>query len=131
MPLLLDYLKLEVEQNERIVVQNNDWVALLPSWATWPYEMLLVPRRQVLRLPDLVDSQRTSLAEILKRLLTRYDNLFEVSFPYSMGWHGAPTGAGAFEHWQLHAHFYPPLLRSASIKEFMVGYETLAEAQRI
>ena len=81
--LLLDYLKLEVEQNGRIVVQNNDWIALLPYWATWPYEMVIVPRRHVLRLPDLVDSERTSLAEILKRLLTRYDNLFEVSFPYS------------------------------------------------
>jgi UDPglucose--hexose-1-phosphate uridylyltransferase len=128
--LLLDYLKLEVEQNERIVVQNNDWIALLPYWATWPYEMVLVPRRHVLRLPDLVDSEKTSLAEILKRLLTRYDNLFEVSFPYSMGWHGAPSSVGEFGHWQLHAHFYPPLLRSATVKKFMVGYEMLAEAQR-
>jgi UDPglucose--hexose-1-phosphate uridylyltransferase len=84
----------------------------------------------VLRLPDLDDSERTSLAEILKRLLTRYDNLFEVSFPYSMGWHGAPSGIGDFVHWQLHAHFYPPLLRSATVKKFMVGYEMLAEAQR-
>jgi galactose-1-phosphate uridylyltransferase, family 1 len=99
--LLLDYLKLEVEQNERIVTQNNDWVALLPYWATWPYEILLVPRRHVWRLSDLTGSERTSLAEILKRLLTRYDNLFEVSFPYSMGWHGAPSGFGEPEHWQL------------------------------
>ena len=83
-----------------------------------------------MRLPDLLESERTSLAEILKRLLTRYDNLFEVSFPYSMGWHGAPTGVGDFGHWQLHAHFYPPLLRSATVKKFMVGYEMLAEAQR-
>jgi len=83
-----------------------------------------------LRLPDLRDSERTSLAEILKRLLTRYDNLFEVSFPYSMGWHGAPAGGGDIEHWQLHAHFYPPLLRSATVKKFMVGYEMLGEAQR-
>ena len=128
--LLLDYLKLEMEQNERIVVQNDDWVALLPYWATWPYEILLVPRRHVLRLPDLLETERTSLAEILKRLLTRYDNLFEVSFPYSMGWHGAPTGVGEFGHWQLHAHYYPPLLRSATVKKFMVGYEMLAEAQR-
>ena len=128
--LLLDYLKLEMEQNERIVVQNDEWVALLPYWATWPYEILLVPRRHVLRLPDLLESERTSLAEILKCLLTRYDNLFEVSFPYSMGWHGAPTGVGEFGHWQLHAHYYPPLLRSATVKKFMVGYEMLAEAQR-
>jgi UDPglucose--hexose-1-phosphate uridylyltransferase len=128
--LLLDYLTLELKQNERVVVQNDDWVALLPYWATWPYEMLLVPRRHVLRLPDLRDSERTSLAEILKRLLTRYDNLFEVSFPYSMGWHGAPTAGGDVEHWQLHAHYYPPLLRSATVKKFMVGYEMLGEAQR-
>jgi len=128
--LLLDYLALEVEQNQRIVIQNEDWVAVLPYWATWPYEVLLVPRRHVLRLPDLVASERTSLADILKRLLTRYDNLFEVSFPYSMGWHGAPSGFGEPEHWQLHAHFYPPLLRSATVKKFMVGYEMLGEAQR-
>ena len=128
--LLLDYLKHEEEQNERIVIQNEDWVVLLPYWATWPYETLLLPRRQVSRLPDLTDAERWSLAEILKRLLTRYDNLFEVSFPYSMGWHGAPSGVGDFVHWQLHAHFYPPLLRSATVKKFMVGYEMLGEAQR-
>jgi UDPglucose--hexose-1-phosphate uridylyltransferase len=129
-PLLVDYLKLELEQKVRIVVQNTDWVALLPYWATWPYELLLLPRRPVARLPDLQDSERLSLADILKRLLTRYDNLFEVSFPYSMGWHGAPFGDGEFQHWQLHAHFYPPLLRSATVKKFMVGYEMLGEAQR-
>jgi UDPglucose--hexose-1-phosphate uridylyltransferase len=78
----------------------------------------------------LRDSERDSLADVLKRLLTRYDNLFEVSFPYSMGWHGAPYGGDEFGHWQLHAHFYPPLLRSATVKKFMVGYEMLAEAQR-
>jgi UDPglucose--hexose-1-phosphate uridylyltransferase len=128
--LLLDYLRIEVQQYERIVVENDDWVALIPYWATWPYEILLLPRRHVLRLPDLTDSERTSLAKILKWLLTRYDNLFEVSFPYSMGWHGAPSGAGDFERWQLHAHFCPPLLRSATVKKFMVGYEMLAEAQR-
>jgi UDPglucose--hexose-1-phosphate uridylyltransferase len=129
-PLLVDYLKHEQERNERIVIQNGDWVVLVPYWATWPYETLLLPRRQVSRLPDLTDAERTSLAEILKRLLTRYDNLFEVSFPYSMGWHGAPSGVGDFAHWQLHAHFYPPLLRSATVKKFMVGYEMLGEAQR-
>jgi UDPglucose--hexose-1-phosphate uridylyltransferase len=91
---------------------------------------LLLPRRHVLRLPDLTDGERAELAEILKSCLTRYDNLFETSFPYSMGWHGAPTDAGDFNHWQLHAHFYPPLLRSATVKKFMVGYELLAEPQR-
>ena len=84
----------------------------------------------VLRLPDLSDAERDALAQILKRLLTKYDNLFEVSFPYSMGWHGAPTDNSEYTYWQLHAHFYPPLLRSATVKKFMVGYEMLAEAQR-
>nr|MBA3532675.1 galactose-1-phosphate uridylyltransferase [Ardenticatenales bacterium] len=82
------------------------------------------------RLPELTNAERNALAEILKQLLTRYDNLFEVSFPYSMGWHGAPTDGKAYPHWQLHAHFYPPLLRSATVKKFMVGYEMLGEAQR-
>ncbi|MBV9674656.1 MAG: UDP-glucose--hexose-1-phosphate uridylyltransferase [Verrucomicrobia bacterium] len=129
-PLLVDYLQREENQKERMVIQNDDWVVLLPYWAIWPYETLLLPRRNVSRLPQLRDTERSSLAEILKRLTTRYDNLFEVSFPYSMGWHGAPSGVGEFSHWQLHAHFYPPLLRSATVKKFMVGYEMLSEAQR-
>jgi UDPglucose--hexose-1-phosphate uridylyltransferase len=129
-PLLIDYLKQELDQDARIVLQNQGWVALVPYWATWPFEILLLPRRRISRLPDLLASERTSLAEILKLLLIRYDNLFEVSFPYSMGWHGAPYRADESDHWQLHAHFYPPLLRSATVKKFMVGYEMLAEAQR-
>jgi UDPglucose--hexose-1-phosphate uridylyltransferase len=129
-PLLLDYVQLEAERQERIVVENAHWLAIVPYWAVWPFETLLLPRRQVLHLPDLLDGEREALAEILKRLLTRYDNLFEVSFPYSMGWHGAPAAGGDPVHWQLHAHFYPPLLRSAAVRKFMVGYEMLAEAQR-
>lgn len=128
--LLCDYLRSELEQGERIVVENDDWAVVTPYWATWPYETLLLPRRHVLRLPELRETERNALADILKRFLTRYDNLFQVSFPYSMGWHGAPTTEGTFSHWQLHAHFYPPLLRSATVKKFMVGYEMLAEAQR-
>jgi len=128
--LLKDYLEMELQQGQRLVVENSHWVALVPFWATWPYEILLLPRRHVLRLPDLNAAERTALADILKRLLTRYDNLFEVSFPYSMGWHGAPNGLDDVSHWQLHAHFYPPLLRSATVKKFMVGYEMMAEAQR-
>jgi len=128
--LLLDYLLREVETVERIVVEDEHWVALVPYWATWPYETLLLPRRHVARIDDLDNSERDNLAVTLKRLLTRYDNLFETSFPYSMGWHGAPFDDGDVSHWQLHAHFYPPLLRSASVKKFMVGYEMLAEAQR-
>ena len=129
-PLLLEVLQRETTGGARLVVQNEHWVALVPFWAIWPFEILLVPRRHVLRLPELSESERDSLADILRRLLVRYDNLFETSFPYSMGWHGAPTGQGDYSHWQLHAHFYPPLLRSATVKKFMVGYELLAEAQR-
>jgi UDPglucose--hexose-1-phosphate uridylyltransferase len=129
-PLLLDYLAEEVVKKERIVVENQHWVALVPYWSVWPYEILLLPRRHIRRLPELNDAERTTLADILKRLLTRYDNLFETSFPYSMGWHGAPFTPSDSTHWQLHAHFYPPLLRSASVKKFMVGYEMMAEAQR-
>ncbi|MFO7664218.1 MAG: UDP-glucose--hexose-1-phosphate uridylyltransferase [Chloroflexota bacterium] len=129
-PLLLDYVELESQRRERIVLENENWLALVPFWATWPFETLVLPRRHVLRLPDLHDDERQSLAAILKQLLIRYDNLFNTSFPYSMGWHGAPYGAEDFAHWQLHAHFYPPLLRSATIKKFMVGYEMLGEAQR-
>ncbi|MCO6450037.1 MAG: UDP-glucose--hexose-1-phosphate uridylyltransferase [Caldilineales bacterium] len=131
-PLLLDYVELEERLGERKVVENEHWLAVVPYWALWPFETLLLPRRHTLRLPDLTDPERDALADILKRLLTRYDNLFEVSFPYSMGWHGAPTGPEVEEqrHWQLHAHFHPPLLRSATVKKFMVGYEMLAEPQR-
>ena len=128
--LLVDYAQRESEQRVRGVVENEHWIAVVPFWAVWPFETLLMPRRHVERFPDLQDAERTGLADIIKRLLTRYDNLFEVSFPYSMGWHGAPTCDGDWEHWQLHAHFYPPLLRSATVRKFMVGYELLAEAQR-
>jgi UDPglucose--hexose-1-phosphate uridylyltransferase len=134
--LLLDYAQLESEKQERIVVENEHWLAVVPYWAMWPFELLLLPRRHVLRLPDLQDEERDSLADILKRMLTKYDNLFETSFPYSMGWHGAPfcsrdvAGNVSADHWQLHAHFYPPLLRSAAVKKFMVGFEMLGEAQR-
>jgi UDPglucose--hexose-1-phosphate uridylyltransferase len=131
-PLLVEYASVEADRQIRMVVENEHWLAVVPYWAIWPFETLLLPRRHVLRLPDLSDAERDGLAQILKRLLTRYDNLFEVSFPYSMGWHGAPTGESmdVRKHWQLHAHFYPPLLRSATVKKFMVGYEMLAEAQR-
>lgn len=129
-PLLIDYAELELQKRERVVLENEDWLVLVPYWAIWPYETLLLPRRHVLHLPDLEPTERQTLSTILKRLLTRYDNLFETSFPYSMGWHGAPMDQGAYPYWQLHAHFYPPLLRSATVKKFMVGYEMLAEAQR-
>jgi UDPglucose--hexose-1-phosphate uridylyltransferase len=131
-PLLLDYVNREIAEGTRIVVENADWVVVVPYWAIWPFETLLLPRRAVQQLTDLTASERQSLADIVKKLTTRYDNLFEISFPFSMGWHAAPSGPDAEDapHWQLHAHYYPPLLRSATVKKFMVGYEMLAEAQR-
>jgi UDPglucose--hexose-1-phosphate uridylyltransferase len=129
-PLLVDYAEQEAKLGERSIVENEHWLAVVPYWAIWPFETLLLPRRPVQSLPALTDAERDGLAEILKRLLTRYDNLFEVSFPYSMGWHGVSAEGEDAPHWQLHAHFYPPLLRSSTVKKFMVGYEMLAEAQR-
>ena len=129
-PLLLDYVSRELEAQERVVCQTSDWVALVPYWAVWPYETLVLPtKRQLRHLNELSTGERESLAELLSELTARFDNLFETSFPYSMGWHGAPSddSSGA---WQLHAHFYPPLLRSATVKKFMVGFELLAESQR-
>jgi UDPglucose--hexose-1-phosphate uridylyltransferase len=128
-PMLLAYATAEVADGARTVVSNDQWIAVVPWWASWPYEILLLPRFAVQRLAALEAEQRDALAEIIKALTTAYDNLFRTSFPYSMGWHGAP-GTGDARHWQLHAHFYPPLLRSASVRKFMVGYEMLAEAQR-
>ena len=129
-PLLLDYAQLESEKGERVVTENEDWIVVVPYWAVWPFETLVLPKTHILRMPDVTATQRDALADVLKSLLVRYDNLFEVSFPYSMGWHGAPYGGGDYQHWQLHAHFYPPLLRSATVRKFMVGYEMLGESQR-
>ena len=128
--LLEDYAAAESAERTRIVVENEEWLAVVPYWATWPFETIVLPRRRVARLPDLSGDARAGLATLLKRLLTRYDNLFARSFPYSMGWHGAPFGDAATDHWQLHAHIYPPLLRSATVRKFMVGYELLGESQR-
>lgn len=128
--LLLDYLELELREKERIILENENWVFLVPFWALWPFETLLVPKSHVRHLPELSEKQRVDLAFILKDMLTKYDNLFNVSFPYSMGWHGHPFNNGDKNHWQLHAHFYPPLLRSATVKKFMVGYEMLSEPGR-
>ncbi|MFC3396313.1 galactose-1-phosphate uridylyltransferase [Brenneria rubrifaciens] len=129
-PLLLDYARRERAEGTRLVVETECWLAVVPYWASWPYETLLLPKFAVQRLPQLNDGQRDDLGVALKKLTSRYDNLFQCSFPYSMGWHGAPFNGQDNAHWQLHAHFYPPLLRSASVRKFMVGYEMLAEAQR-
>jgi UDPglucose--hexose-1-phosphate uridylyltransferase len=127
--LLLDYAAQEAG-GPRVVVQNDDWLVVVPFWAAWPFEALLIPRAPAGRLPDLAAPVRASLGEALTALLGRYDGLFERPFPYSMGWHQAPFGRRSSAAWQLHAHVYPPLLRSATIRKFMVGYELLAEAQR-
>jgi UDPglucose--hexose-1-phosphate uridylyltransferase len=156
--LLSDYLALELARGERIVVENEGFVALVPFWAVWPFETIVIARKPRASLLDLSETERDQLADILKRMTTRYDNLFETSFPYSMGIHQAPTDSGSRirdsrsaggeiargagsqgpesrisnpgSHWHFHIHFYPPLLRSATVKKFMVGYEMLGEAQR-
>jgi UDPglucose--hexose-1-phosphate uridylyltransferase len=131
-PMLLDVAEREAADRDRVVVQTEHWLAVVPFWATWPFETLLLPRFAVQQLPQLTPAQRADLALALKQLTSRYDNLFQCSFPYSMGWHGAPfaVDGSADPAWQLHAHFYPPLLRSATVRKFMVGFEMLAEAQR-
>jgi len=128
--LLADYAAREAADGERTVVETAHWLAVVPFWAAWPFETLLLPKFAVQRLPDLDAAARIDLAVALKKLTSRYDNLFRCSFPYSMGWHGAPFDNADHPGWQLHAHFYPPLLRSASVRKFMVGFEMLAEAQR-
>jgi UDPglucose--hexose-1-phosphate uridylyltransferase len=128
--LLCDYLQLEAKTGERMVVENAYFAVLVPFWAVWPFEALLLAKSHTGDVSSLDSAGRENLADILKRLTTRYDNLFGVSFPYSMGFHQAPTDGEAHPEWHLHAHFYPPLLRSARVRKFMVGYEMLAAPQR-
>jgi UDPglucose--hexose-1-phosphate uridylyltransferase len=128
--LLEDYLALELEKKERLVCANDDFAVVVPFWAVWPYETLLVSQRRVACLTELRDAERNGLAHILRQLTIRYDNLFKTSFPYTMGFHQRPTDNKPYPEFHLHAHFYPPLLRSATIKKFMVGYEMLAMPQR-
>jgi len=130
--LLAEYIAHEQQSGERTVCENDSWIAVVPFWAAWPFETLLVAKHDIVDFTELTDSQTQDLASILKQLTTRYDNVFQCSFPYSMGWHNAPAKRVRENnaHWRLHAHFYPPLLRSASVKKHMVGYEMLAESQR-
>lgn len=128
--LLADYLRLELDAQERVVCANDGFVVVVPFWAVWPFETLVISRRPVASLSELSDAERDHLADILSRLTIRYDNLFEISFPYSAGTHQAPTDGQAHPEYHLHMHFYPPLLRSATIRKFLVGYEMLAEPQR-
>jgi UDPglucose--hexose-1-phosphate uridylyltransferase len=128
--LLCDYLALEIDAGERIILQNDHFVALVPFWAMWPFETMVLAKRHCAELADLNDTERGALAEMVKCLTTRYDNLFNVSFPYSMGWHQAPMDGIPHPETHLHAHYYPPLLRSATVRKFMVGYELLGNPQR-
>jgi UDPglucose--hexose-1-phosphate uridylyltransferase len=128
--LLCDYLAVELSRAERTVCENEAFVALVPFWAVWPFETLVLPRRHVAGLDDLTSAERDALADILKRVTTRYDNLFETPFPYSMGFHQRPCDGEPHDEWHLHAHFYPPLLRSATVRKFMVGFEMLGTPQR-
>ena len=128
--LLGDYLAEELASGERLVCRNEHWAALVPYWAGWPFETLVIPLRAVADLPSLRPDERDAAAELLGRLNRRYDNLFRCSFPYSMGWHGAPCDGAAHPYWRLHAGYFPPLLRSATVRKFVVGYELTAEAQR-
>jgi UDPglucose--hexose-1-phosphate uridylyltransferase len=128
--LLCACLATERARGERIVFESDDFAAIVPWWAVWPFEVLLVSKRHAGALPEFSSDERDSLADALKRLTTRYDNLFETSFPYTMGFHQAPTDGNSHEEWHFHAHFYPPLLRSATVRKFMVGFEMLGMPQR-
>ena len=128
--LLCDTLAAERRSGQRIVAANEHFTALVPFWAVWPFEILLVAHRHTGSLPELEKDEAAALADLLRRITARYDNLFEVSFPYSMGFHQAPCDGQSHPEWHLHAHFYPPLLRSATVRKFMVGFEMLAMPQR-
>ncbi|ASV29701.1 UDP-glucose--hexose-1-phosphate uridylyltransferase [Maribacter cobaltidurans] len=128
--LLGDYLKQEQQMDKRLIWQNEHFAALVPYWAVWPYEVMIIPKRHVRSIADLTEIEKTGFAKAIKIVTTKYDNLFETSFPYSAGIHQAPTDGKAHHEWHFHMVFYPPLLRSATIKKFMVGYELLANPQR-
>ncbi|TKD63533.1 UDP-glucose--hexose-1-phosphate uridylyltransferase [Flavobacterium sp. ASW18X] len=128
--LLLAYIEQEMEQRERIIFENDTFIALVPYWAVWPYEVMIAPKRQIQHILQLTVAEKKDYAEAIKVVTTKFDNLFEVSFPYSSGIHQAPTDGDLHEEWHFHMSFYPPLLRSATVKKFMVGYEMFANPQR-
>lgn len=129
-PLLADYVKREQTDPVRVVFENAHWLVVVPFWAAWPFETLVIAKDEVTDFNGLTLLHRQALAECLHRLTVQYDNLFRCRFPYSMGWHNAPANGRDNRHWRLHGHFYPPLLRSSTVKKHMVGYEMLAESQR-
>lgn len=128
--MLCEYLALERDNGERVVCANDFFTVVVPFWAVWPFEVLVLANHHCTGLDELDVSGRRGLADVLRRITSRYDNVFEVSFPYSMGFHQRPTDGQPHPEWHLHAHFYPPLLRSATVRKFMVGYEMLASPQR-
>ena len=128
--LLCAYARLEQASGERVVEENGHFLAVVPFWAVWPFEIMVLPKRHVTAMDGLSDAERDALAGILKRTTARYDRLFQAPFPYTMGFHQRPTDGAAHDEWHLHAHFYPPLLRSATVRKFLVGYEMLATPQR-
>jgi UDPglucose--hexose-1-phosphate uridylyltransferase len=129
-PLLVDYLERELELGERVVFANDDFCVLVPFWAIWPFETMILPRRRIGGFDEMRPDEKASLAAALSELTRRYDRLFDAPFPYSMGFHQKPTDGAFHLEWQMHAHFYPPLLRSATIRKFMVGFEMLGSPQR-
>jgi UDPglucose--hexose-1-phosphate uridylyltransferase len=128
--LLCDYLQLELQRSERVICENAGFAVLMPFWAVWPFETLLVSKRHFASMDEFTGGEAELLADILRRLTIRYDNLFETSFPYSMGFHQRPTDGRDYPEWHFHAHYFPPLLRSATVQKFMVGYELLGSPQR-
>ncbi|MBA4405711.1 galactose-1-phosphate uridylyltransferase [bacterium] len=128
--MLCDYVSKEIELNQRVITENDHFVLLIPFWATWPYETIIIPKFHSQNILSLDENEKISLADILRETTVRYDNLFETSFPYSMGFHQSPIDGNEHSEWHWHIHFYPPLLRSATVKKFMVGFEMLAMAQR-
>jgi UDPglucose--hexose-1-phosphate uridylyltransferase len=128
--MLCDYANVEAASGERIVCRNDHFLAVVPFWAVWPFEILVAPLAHATGLDQLTPEARQGLADILKRITTRYDNVFEAPFPYTMGFHQRPVDSGKHPHFHMHAHFYPPLLRSATVRKFMVGFEMLGNPQR-
>ena len=128
--MLCEYEKLERAAGERVVEENDGFLAVVPYWAVWPFETMILAKRHVTGIDGLAELERDGLADILKRMTARYDRLFQISFPYTMGFHQRPTDGEPHDEWHLHLHFYPPLLRSATVRKFMVGYEMLATPQR-
>jgi UDPglucose--hexose-1-phosphate uridylyltransferase len=128
--LLQTYLNKELAEETRVIFENNDFAAVVPFWAVWPFETMIISKRHIKTIAEMTEEERSSLADILKEVTAKYDKLFDVSFPYSAGMHQAPVNSGDYNGWHWHMHFYPPLLRSATVKKFMVGYEMLANPQR-